>query len=329
MRLDGGELFPDPARGAGAARRSLRGAPGEIALSGRAGHDPRPARGGRGLPGTTSCARCARSSVAETAPTPSSSRRKAGRATTSPAGRACSTCPATALHGPLCLTPAETARTSRRAGQLHGRRLSDTQSHAPHPRGAHQARLRAVGGIAPHPPRRRRHPSPGRAPRPARRGLRGAGAQLLRSGDDAALADAAGHALRGAARSRVARASSAATTAPRTSSSGATTPVPARTRTACRSTGPTTRRRWRSTTRPRSGCRPSPGAGARLPRRRGPLRGGVAGLADAKVYSISGTQVREEYLATGKKLPAWFTRPEVAEVLQRAYARAGDASPGA
>ena len=50
---------------------------------------------------------------------------------------------------------------------------------------------------------------------------------------------------------------------------------------------------------------------------------------DARVYSISGTQVREEYLATGKKLPAWFTRPEVAEVLQRAYAKAGDASPGA
>lgn len=38
----------------------------------------------------------------------------------------------------------------------------------------------------------------------------------------------------------------------------------------------------------------------------------------ARVFSISGTQVREEYLATGKKLPEWFTRPEVAEILQRA-----------
>ena len=44
--------------------------------------------------------------------------------------------------------------------------------------------------------------------------------------------------------------------------------------------------------------------------------------------SISGTQVREEYLAKGKKLPEWFTRPEVAEVLQRAYAQGGHAAPG-
>jgi sulfate adenylyltransferase len=38
----------------------------------------------------------------------------------------------------------------------------------------------------------------------------------------------------------------------------------------------------------------------------------------APVYSISGTQVREEYLAQGKMLPEWFTRPEVAEILHRA-----------
>jgi len=31
--------------------------------------------------------------------------------------------------------------------------------------------------------------------------------------------------------------------------------------------------------------------------------------------SISGTQVREEYLNNGRRLPAWFTRPEVAEIL--------------
>ncbi len=35
--------------------------------------------------------------------------------------------------------------------------------------------------------------------------------------------------------------------------------------------------------------------------------------------SISGTQVREEYLNNGKLLPAWFTRPEVAEILAESY----------
>ncbi|MBA3532355.1 MAG: bifunctional sulfate adenylyltransferase/adenylylsulfate kinase, partial [Ardenticatenales bacterium] len=35
--------------------------------------------------------------------------------------------------------------------------------------------------------------------------------------------------------------------------------------------------------------------------------------------SISGTQVREEYLNNGKGLPAWFTRPEVAEILAESY----------
>jgi sulfate adenylyltransferase len=46
----------------------------------------------------------------------------------------------------------------------------------------------------------------------------------------------------------------------------------------------------------------------------------------AHVRSISGTQVRQEYLATGKRLPAWFTRPEVAEILQRTEASGGDGS---
>ncbi|MBN2392763.1 MAG: bifunctional sulfate adenylyltransferase/adenylylsulfate kinase, partial [Anaerolineae bacterium] len=36
---------------------------------------------------------------------------------------------------------------------------------------------------------------------------------------------------------------------------------------------------------------------------------------DAKTASISGTQVRDEYLAKGKLLPAWFTRPETAQIL--------------
>ncbi len=43
----------------------------------------------------------------------------------------------------------------------------------------------------------------------------------------------------------------------------------------------------------------------------------------ARICAISGTQVREDYLAKGKKLPAWFTRPEVAEILQRTD-RGGD-----
>lgn len=35
--------------------------------------------------------------------------------------------------------------------------------------------------------------------------------------------------------------------------------------------------------------------------------------------SISGTQVREDYLNKGKRLPEWFTRPEVAQVLTDSY----------
>lgn len=39
----------------------------------------------------------------------------------------------------------------------------------------------------------------------------------------------------------------------------------------------------------------------------------------AKTLSISGTQVRDDYLAKGKLLPEWFTRPEVAEILRQSY----------
>ena len=39
----------------------------------------------------------------------------------------------------------------------------------------------------------------------------------------------------------------------------------------------------------------------------------------AKISSISGTQVREEYLNKGKLLPDWFTRPEVADILANTY----------
>jgi len=38
-----------------------------------------------------------------------------------------------------------------------------------------------------------------------------------------------------------------------------------------------------------------------------------------RVFSISGTQVREDYLAKGKHLPEWFTRNEVADILQQMY----------
>ena len=40
---------------------------------------------------------------------------------------------------------------------------------------------------------------------------------------------------------------------------------------------------------------------------------------DTDTASISGTQVREEYLNAGKPLPDWFTRPEVADILGDTY----------
>jgi sulfate adenylyltransferase len=41
--------------------------------------------------------------------------------------------------------------------------------------------------------------------------------------------------------------------------------------------------------------------------------------AGAKVANISGTQVRDDYLAKGQLLPEWFTRPETAEILRQMY----------
>jgi sulfate adenylyltransferase len=41
--------------------------------------------------------------------------------------------------------------------------------------------------------------------------------------------------------------------------------------------------------------------------------------AKTRTVSLSGSQVREEYLHRGKRLPEWFTRPEVAEILEEAY----------
>lgn len=39
----------------------------------------------------------------------------------------------------------------------------------------------------------------------------------------------------------------------------------------------------------------------------------------ARIFSISGTQVRDDYLARGKPLPEWFTRKETADILQQMY----------
>lgn len=39
----------------------------------------------------------------------------------------------------------------------------------------------------------------------------------------------------------------------------------------------------------------------------------------ARVFNISGTQIREEYLEKGVMLPEWFTRPETAQILQQVY----------
>ena len=38
-----------------------------------------------------------------------------------------------------------------------------------------------------------------------------------------------------------------------------------------------------------------------------------------RVLSISGTEAREQYLGKGRKLPEWFCRPEVGEILAEAY----------
>ena len=46
----------------------------------------------------------------------------------------------------------------------------------------------------------------------------------------------------------------------------------------------------------------------------------ISKLETGKNYvSLSGTQVREEYLAKGRRLPSWYSRPEVADVLAEAF----------
>jgi sulfate adenylyltransferase len=41
--------------------------------------------------------------------------------------------------------------------------------------------------------------------------------------------------------------------------------------------------------------------------------------SSVRTASISGTQVRDEYLGNGRPLPEWFTRPEVAEILAESH----------
>jgi sulfate adenylyltransferase len=45
--------------------------------------------------------------------------------------------------------------------------------------------------------------------------------------------------------------------------------------------------------------------------------------ADVRRMTLSGTQVREEYLRRGRPLPEWFARPEVSAVLRSAFPPAG------
>ena len=45
----------------------------------------------------------------------------------------------------------------------------------------------------------------------------------------------------------------------------------------------------------------------------------IDGDSSVSALTISGTEVREEYLGKGRDLPEWFSRPEIARVLSEAY----------
>jgi len=45
----------------------------------------------------------------------------------------------------------------------------------------------------------------------------------------------------------------------------------------------------------------------------------IDGDSSVSALTISGTEVREEYLRKGRDLPEWFSRPEIARVLSEAY----------
>jgi sulfate adenylyltransferase len=41
--------------------------------------------------------------------------------------------------------------------------------------------------------------------------------------------------------------------------------------------------------------------------------------SNIRTTTISGSQIREDYLRPGRKLPSWFTRPEVAEIMSQSF----------
>ncbi len=45
----------------------------------------------------------------------------------------------------------------------------------------------------------------------------------------------------------------------------------------------------------------------------------VSKVKGQRTFSLSGTEVREDYLFKGKSLPSWFTRPETAQILQQTH----------
>ena len=219
---------------------------------------------------------------------------------------------------------ARCAQLLARARPRPGGRLPDAQPHAPRARGADAHGGRGGRRHAAHPPGRR-HDEAGR-PRPLHArallpGARATGTTTRRGRCSACCRSPC--AWRARAR-RCGTRSSGATTAPATSSSGATTRARASTRRASRSTDRTTRRTL---------ARRAPAASSAS--RRCPL-GEMVYLPDEDRYEEVATRARGRarpcrsrarpcatILQTGEALPDWFTRPEVARILQEAYPPAG------
>ena len=211
--------------------------------------------------------------------------------------------------------PGRAPRSLPVAGLEQDRRLPDPQPPAPGARGADQARRRADRRRPPDPPGRRRHQAGRRGPLHAGAVLSRPGRQLLRAGDRGAQPAAPGHAhgrsARGAAardhppqlrlhplhrRPRPRRARQRLAPASRS-----TRPMPPRSRWA----STRTRSAWRWSTSSRWSTCPTRTAIARS----------TQVPPGARTADISGTQVRDKYLAKGLQLPEWFSRPAVAEIL--------------
>ena len=328
MHLESGELFPIPLA-VPCREEVLRGHPRESRAVGRAGRHPGSARGGRGLPGRHP-ARDARGPWGQ-GQRPSAGHR--GQALAEPLpGRP------SARVRPAAPPPARPqvphARAGARAphghGQLHRGGVPDAQPHAPDPRGAHQARARGGRRDAPHPSRRRCHPA-----------LRTSGAALRVEAYEvlvdnyydpsrtllslmplamrfAGPREAVWHAIirrnYGATHLIVGRDHAG----PGPDSHG----VPFY--------GPYDAQAMAEHYSHEIGVQDHPCAGARLPHRRGPLRGAQRGPLRGRASRPSpARRCARSIWPRASKLPEWFTRPEVAEVLQRAYAGAGDAPSGA